>query len=494
MQSKIKNFKTWSLSFLVLLVSLFFVEPAIAQEIGVIDTTGTVKGKEIEMPILKNEKLVLRPGIRQKIEGINAVVGDYMVLYTDIDKAILEMQAADISTDDISRCDLLAKLMEDKLYAHHASIDTTMTLDEDRIHAYMAQQIEYLVTNMGSEEAVVSYYQKQSMDALKEELFNYHKINELARMMQTSVVDDIEVTPEEVRQFFYAIPKDERPYIGTEVEMAHIVFEPKISKENKQEIIDRLNEMRTDVIEGNSSFSTLAVLYSKDGSRSTGGLLPPLRRDSPYVKEFKDHAFSLKKEGDISEPFESEFGYHIIQLEKIIGQEIQVRHILLFPEVSQAAINEARALADSVRTEILEGRITFADAARTYSDEQETKTNGGQLYNPETLDPRFDLNRLDPELNSQIYNLEEGEITSVISDRDQYGKSFYKILKLTKRFEEHQADYQLDYTKIKDLALQKKQIEELDKWRREKVKETYIHIHEDYKSCKLENNWLNQVN
>lgn len=494
MRFRTTNFKFLHPKSIFLLIALLIQVPLLAQEFGVVDTTGTVKISSIEEPVLKHERIKLRPGVRQKIEGISAVVGDYMVLYTDIDKAIIEMEASDIPTAGVTRCQLLAKLMEDKLYAHHAVIDTTISLDEDRIRAYTGQQIDYLVANMGSEQTVLDFYQKQSIDALREELHNYNKINELSRMMQSKLVEDIEVSPEEVRQFFYGIPEDERPYIGTEVEMAQIIFEPKVSEENKQTTIDRLNEMRQDVLDGNSSFSTLAVLYSKDGSHADGGLLPPLRRDSPYVKEFKDHAFLLKNEGDISEPFESEFGFHIIQLDKIVGQEIQVRHILLFPEVSQSAINDAKKLADSVRKDILEERISFGDAARKYSDEAETRTNGGQLYNPETLDPRFDLNRLDPELNSQVYNLKEGEVSPVISDRDQFGKSFYKLLNVTKRYEEHQAEYQKDYIKIKDLALEKKQIETLDAWRKEIVKETYIYINEDHSSCRLEDIWLNQVN
>ncbi|HLS11715.1 MAG TPA: peptidylprolyl isomerase [Flavobacteriaceae bacterium] len=476
------------------ILALFFQFSAYAQEMGVIDTTGTVKLSEKEIPALKQkEKEPMREATRYKVEGISAVVGSYMVLDSDIDKALLEMEYSGVSLEGVTRCDLLGKLMEDKLYAHHAIVDS-LQIDEERIRSYMNQQIEQMVEQMGSEDALVEFYRKESMDALRNELFEHHKSNELANMMQSSVVENIEVTPEEVRQFFYNIPKDDRPYISTEVELAQIVFEPKISEENKQSVIDRLNEMREDVLEGNSSFSTLAVLYSKDhGSRQNGGKLPSMRRDSPYAKELKDHAFSLRKEGDISEPFETDFGFHIVYLDKIRGQEIEIRHILLYPNVSQSAIEEARQLADSVRTEISNGTISFADAARKYSDEKETRTNGGQLFNPHNLDTRFDLTKLDSELHSQVYNLKEGEISPVIIDQDQFGKSLYKIIKVTKRIEEHPADYQLDFVKIKDLALQQKQIRELRKWRKEKVKETYIHINADYENCKLEKDWLSSL-
>lgn len=492
MQLKRKSFKSTRLKNYIFIVALFLQFGVFAQEMGVIDTTGTVKLGEKELPVKKEKKEKMQSATRYKVEGISAVVGSYMVLDSDIDKAYLEMEYSGIEIEDVTRCDLLSKLMEDKLYAHHAELDS-LQIDEERIRSYMGQQIDQMVEQMGSEQALVEFYRKEDMDALREELFEHHKTSQLSEEMQSSVINNVEVVPEEVRQFFYDIPEDERPYISTEVELAQIVMEPKISDKNKQEVIDKLNEMRNDVLEGVSSFSTLAVLYSKDKG-SPGGKLPSMRRDSPYAKELKDHAFSLRKEGDVSEPFETDFGYHIVYLEKIRGQEIDIRHILLYPNVSQSAIVDAKKLADSVRTEITDGTISFADAARKYSDEKETRTNGGQIFNPQTLDVRFDLTKLDSDLNSQVYNLKEDEMSPVISDRDQYGKSFYKIIKVTKRFEEHQADYQLDYARIKELALQKKQIKELGKWRKEKVLETYIHINESYDDCKLGDNWLNSLN
>lgn len=491
MQLKKKSFKFTRHNSYVFIVAFFLQLGVFAQEMGVIDTTGTVKLEEKQIAIKQNEREELVSATRYKVEGISAVIGSYMVLDSDIDKAYLEMEASGISIEGITRCELLSKLMEDKLYAHHAEVDS-IRVDEQRIRSYMDQQLEQMVAQMGSEEALVEFYGKESMDALTEELFYHHKTNQLSEEMQSSVIVDVEVVPEEVRQFFYNIPEDERPYIGTEVELAQIVIEPKVSEKNKQEVYDRLNEMRQDVLNGESSFSTLAVLYSKDKG-SPGGLITKVRRDSPYAKELKNHAFALRKEGEISEPFETDFGYHIVYLEKIRGQEIDVRHILLYPNVSQTAITEAKSLADSLRIEIADGNLSFDEAARRYSDEKETRTNGGQLFNPQTLDIRFELTKLDSDLNSQVYNLEEGEMSPVISDRDHFGKSFFKIIKVTKRFEEHPADYQLDYSRIRDLALQQKQIKALDKWRKEKVLETYIHISESYEDCNFGNDWLNSL-
>lgn len=307
--------------------------------------------------------------------------------------------------------------------------------------------------------------------------------------MQQKVVENIEVTPEEVRQFFFSIPEDERPVFSAEVEVAQIIIEPKISEEAKQDVINRLNELRRDVVENGSSFATKAVLYSKDGSASKGGLLPGIRKNSPYAKEFKDMAFSLT-EGEVSEPFETDFGYHILQVDKIRGQEIDVRHIILFPEVSQDAINAARAKIDSLRTEIVKGSLTFSEAARQFSDEKETRNDGGQLVNPVSLDTRFDLTKMEPTLSAQVYNLEEGEVSQVLTDRDYTGKSSFKILSVTKRYEEHPAEFIKDYEKIKELALKEKQIEAIAEWQDNKIDETYVNVNNDYHDCDFTNNWL----
>jgi peptidyl-prolyl cis-trans isomerase SurA len=253
--------------------------------------------------------------------------------------------------------------------------------------------------------------------------------------------------------------------------------------------MDRLNTIRTDIVENGSSFATKAVLYSKDeGSARKGGLIPGIKRDAPFAKEFKDQAFSLL-EGEVSEPFETSFGYHILYVEKILGQEVDVRHILLFPEVTQATLDKAKANIEKLREDIVNDSISFEDAARMYSDQKETRNSGGRLMNPITGDTRFDLTKMDPTLSAQVYNLAEGEVSKVFTDRDRTGKSSYKILTITKRYEEHPADYVKDYEKIKELALKEKQIKAIQQWQEEKIGETYINVNRDYTDCEFSNNW-----
>ncbi|MEZ4802569.1 MAG: peptidylprolyl isomerase [Gelidibacter sp.] len=428
---------------------------------------------------------------RVKVDGVVAVVGDFVILDSDIDKEFLQLQARGVTTTEISRCELFGKLLEDKLYAHSA-IQDSITVKELEIRSNIDQQIAaFLEETNGSMEELLKFYNKDSEQALREEMFEINKNQQLAYEMQRKIVEDIEVTPEEVREYFNSIPKDERPVFGTELKVAQIVVIPKITEVERQKAINKLKEFKADILENGASFTTKATFYSDDmGSRKTGGKLPPMNRSRPQmVKEFRDVAFSLE-EGEISEPFETDFGYHIIWLEKIRGQEYDVRHILIRPEVTQEAIKEAKAKIDTIRARIVRGEIKFADAARELSDEKETKQDGGQLINPKTQDYNFELTKMDPELYSQIQNLKDNEVSLVLQDEDRINRIKFKILTVTDRVDEHEADFARDYLKIKNLTIQDKQFKEIGKWQDEKIKDTYININGEYRDCNFTSNWL----
>ena len=200
-------------------------------------------------------------------------------------------------------------------------------------------------------------------------------------------------------------------------------------------------------------------------------------------------AFSLA-EGEISEPFETSFGFHIIYVEKIRGQDIELRHILLIPSITDQALKDAKEKIATIKKKIEDKLITFADAARAESDEKETKTNGGVLVNPKTQDTHFELTKMDPTLYAQVSNLKEGDVSLPIIDTDQSGGKKYKLVMVTNRIDEHTADYAKDYIKIKELALKEKQINAIAKWSEEKIKETYIKINGEYRDCAFTNNWM----
>lgn len=424
---------------------------------------------------------------KQKVDGVIATVGDYIILDSDIDKSFLELSSQGQSVKDITRCQMLGKLLEDKLYAHQAVQDSIIIKDEE-VKEKMNEQIAYMVEQLGSMDKVVQYFKKSSDEELKTELFEIIKVNKLTAEMQKKIIDAVEITPEETRNFFKAIPQADLPVFGAEMEVAQIVVAPKITEEEKQRVITRLKEIKAEVLAG-ASFKTRAVIYSDDrGSASSGGFYK-INRKTQFVKEFKDVAFSLG-EGEISEPFETEYGFHIIMVEKIKGQEVELRHILMMPKVSDQALKDAKEKIILIKKRIENGEISFADAARTMSDEKETRANGGTLINPKTQDTHFDLTKMDPSLYSEVSNLKDKAITQPILDDDPRNGKKYKIITVTDRIDSHTADYAKDYIKIKDLALKEKQIKAIAKWTNEKIKETYIKINGEYRDCAFTNNWV----
>lgn len=459
-----------SLTFFLLLFSSSIV---IAQEI--------IKEKEVD--VLNKSNSIQN----QKIDGVVAKVGDYIILDSDIDKSFLEISSQGGSVKDITRCQMLGKLLEDKLYAHQAIQDSLKVTDSE-VKSLLEERLSYMVEQIGSIDKVVKYYKKNSEEEFRSYFFDILKENKLTSEMQKKIVDEVQITPEEVRSFFKKIPTEELPVFGVELEVAQIVITPKVSDAEKQKVIDKLNGFKKEIQEG-SSFATKAVLYSQDpGSRSTGGFYK-MNRKTPFVKEFKDVAFSLA-EGEISAPFETDFGFHIIYVEKIKGQDIELRHILLTPGITEDALKEAKDKITLIRKRIIDKELTFADAARSLSDEKETRANGGALINPKTQDTHFELTKMDPSLYSQVSNLKEGEISLPLIDEDQSGKKKYKIITVTNRIDEHVADYAKDYIKIKELALKEKQIKTIGKWFDDKIKETYVKIIGEYRDCKFTNNWL----
>ena len=429
------------------------------------------------------------PTMRVKVDGIAAVVGDYVILDSDIEKTLIDLRNQGASPEDVTRCGLLGKLMEDRMYAHQAVQDSLLVSD-DEVNATSDRQIQQLIQQVGSMEKVLDFYNKETVEDFRLELYEINKLQMLSQKMQQNIVGEIEVTPEEVRQFFNKIPEDERPVFGAELEISQIVKIPETPEVEKQKVIDKLNQIKADCEDNDASFSVKAILYSQDpGSKSKGGFYS-MTRETPFVKEFKDVAFSLQ-EGEISEPFETTFGYHIIYIERIRGQELDLRHILIQPEIPQSEIDKARTELDSIRKQIEEGKYTFADAALNFSDEKETKFDGGLLRNPINFDSKFELTKMDPTLYNQVRNLKDNEISQPILEPDpRGGPPKFKILRVTNRYDEHKADFARDYLKIQDLALKEKQFKAIKEWMAEKIEDTYVSVNATNRSCNFANDWV----
>jgi peptidyl-prolyl cis-trans isomerase SurA len=444
---------------------------------------------EDETPKQQKVDTVLTAGAI-KLDGVAAVVGDYVILDSDVDRTMLQLKAQGASLEGVTRCQLFGKLLEDKLYAHHA-IQDSIEVSDAEIRSNVDYQIQQFLAQSGkSMDELLAFYNKSDEKSFRDEMYEINKSNKLASEMQQKIISEVEVTPEEVRQFYNNIPEDERPVFGTELKVSQIVIEPQVSEEEKQRVIDQLNQFKADVIENGASFRSKVVLYTDDKeSVKTGGLYTLNRKQPRMVKEFREVAFSLQ-EGEISDPFETEFGYHVVYLEKVRGQEYDVRHILLIPRVSEEAVNEAREKLVKIRQRIVDGDITFAEAARESSDEKETRSEGGFLINPATQDYNFELTKMDPELYAQIQDLKDDEVSLIQTDRGRSGNVKFKILMVSDRIDEHVADYSRDYLKIKELALNEKQINAIDAWQNESIMDTYIKINGEYKDCEFSSNWL----
>ena len=428
---------------------------------------------------------------RFKLDGVASVVGDYVILDSDIDKTFSEMESQGISTKNVTRCELLGKLMEDKMYAHHATQDS-LEVSDTEIYSYVDQSIEYFTEQLGSLEKVLEFYNKNDELSFRDELYQLNKIQKLSQLMQSKIVDDVEVTPEEVKLFYESIPLIDLPIFGTELEISQIVVEPNVSDEEKNRVIDLLNTFKNDVEEKGLSFASKAILYSQDpGSRANGGKYTLHRKRPRMVKEFRDIAFSLE-EGEISSPFKSEFGWHILTVEKIRGQQVDIRHILITPNVDESKLGESKKLLDTIRKRIIDKEIEFKDAAFNFSYEKETRNNGGKLINPITGDTRFELTKMDPKLYNQVKNLDQGEISLPLLETDKSGLKKYKIIMVSERFEEHVADFSKDFTKIKDLALKDKQLKTVKKWLRLKIDETFVNVNKLFRDCTFSKNWTKQ--
>lgn len=459
--------------------------PAVNDTVGTVSTTGVADSGAAAAQV---NDTVKTPFTKFKVDGVAGVVGDYLILESDIDKFLFDIKSQGQSAAEVTPCQVLGNLLESKLLAHQA-VQDSLIVEDNRVNSEVDQLIQRFSAQLGSEQKVIEFYKKDNMADLRAELFAIRKDNLLSDQMNQKIVETVDVTPDEVKTFFKSIPEDEIPTFGVELEIARIVIEPKATEASRQKVIDRLNSFRSDILENGASFATKAVLYTDDGGTRPEGGLMVIDRRTPLVKEFRDTAFSLQ-EGEISEPFETEFGFHIVTLDRNRGERKEIRHILLIPEVLKEQEEEAKDKINKIRKRILDGELTFDEAAREFSDEKETKFEGGTLTNPQTLDKRFELGRVDPDIYTKVSDLEDGDVSLVFKDQGRTGLNKFMIYTVGNRLEEHKADYIKDYIKIKDLALRQKQIQAIEKWQKEKIEETYIKINGDNRDCEFVSNWL----
>ncbi|HBB80466.1 MAG TPA: peptidylprolyl isomerase [Cryomorphaceae bacterium] len=421
---------------------------------------------------------VLTQGQPKTVDGVVAVVGGDIILKSDIDEQYDVFNRQNFG-ENISYCGVFEELLFQKLLIHHAEIDS-VTVGEDEVESNMDRRIEQLIQQMGDQKKLEEFYGKSVVE-IKEEMRILIREQLTAQRMQMTVVEGIEVTPSEVREFYERLPEDSIPLINAEVELRQIVKYPEISKEAQQEVIDKLIGLK-DRIENGTSFSSMAILYSEDpGSNKKGGEYKAIQR-GVFVKEFEAIAFNLKK-GQISDPFKTEFGYHIVQLLEKRGEELDLRHILIKPKLTQDNLQEAKAYLDSILVGISSGDMTFDEAAMKYSEDEQTKFNGGQMSNFESGNNKFEVSQLDRGLFSVINEMSEDEISAPNFYQSQDQREAFRIVRVDAKYAPHKANLDLDFTRIKGFALQEKQGRLVQEWKDEKLLETFVKVNSGYYPC-----------
>jgi len=418
-----------------------------------------------------------------KVDGIAAVVGDQIVLESDVDRDFLMSKEQGMQVDN--KCDFLNDIMLEKMLVDRAKQDTLIKVTQDEVTRQLNGQIENFVARAGGEKQVLEYFGFRTMAEMKNEMKYIVEDNIYARQKREMVVKGADATPEEVRLFFEK-HQAELPDAKDELSLSHIVIYPEVLQENQQKIIDQLKEIKKEIEEG-ASFATKAILYSEDpGSSSNGGEYKKVSRGK-MVKEFDAVAFNLQ-EGEISEPFKTDFGYHIIKLEKRRGQELDLRHILIALKPTEEEIKTASNKLDSIRVLINDNKMTFKDAALRFSDDKYTKYNSGNLTNPSNGEDRFEKLALPLPMFTAVAVANEGDITQVFEDEFDNRKSL-RILKVDKSYPAHKINYEDDYYRIQKFAVQDKERNLLLDWVKRQVGDAYVKIGNEYQNCEFPIDW-----
>jgi len=444
-----------------------------------------MKGKFLSVLFLLSLALGLKAQDGTNIDKIIAIVGDKIVLSSEVD--VQYMQYTDGKGGDESlKCEILEQLILQKLLVHQAAIDSVIVTDEE-IEAELDQKMNYFISLFGSQKKMEEYYNK-TVPELKQELRDDVEDQQLGRRMQANITSGTSVTPAEVRSFFKSIPEDSIPMIEASIQLGEIVFKPEVSLEKRQATRKKLLDLRKRIVDGTDDFSVLATLYSEDpGSAANGGELGFVGRGS-YVPEFEAAAYKLTK-GQVSEIIETQYGFHILELIDRRADEINIRHILVKPELTNYDFQKAKEQAKLIRSLVITDSITWTQGVDKYSTDEQSKNGGGLLTNPQTGETTFSKSELENVYKNVTDTMETGQISNPFVYVAPDGSQTYKIIYVVKMSDTHKANLDQDYNRIKAIAQSMKEQEAMEKWKEMNVPNTYIYIEEDYKNCPKINTW-----
>ena len=420
------------------------------------------------------------------IDEVIWVVGDAPILKSDVEVARMQGLAEGMIWDGDPDCLIPEQLAIQKLFLHQAELDS-IEVTEGEVANGVEKQIDYWVQQMGSREKLEEY-RNQSVTQMRESMRDEYRNTLLIQKMKEKLVEDIKVSPADVRNYFRELPEDSIPFVPTEVEVEIIERAPKIKPEEVSRIKDQLRNFTDRVTSGETTFATLARLYSEDpGTARKGGELDYVGRGL-LDPAFATVAFNLTDPKKISKIVESEFGYHIIQLIDKRGDKVKVRHILLKPQVAQDEIDMSLAQLDSISDDIRSGKFTFEDGATFISDDKDTRNNHGLMSNltEDGMTSRFQMKDLPTEVARVVDTLKVGEISKPFTLTKSNGKTSCAIIKLKSRIEGHRATITEDFQTMRGVVLAKQRQKVLHDWVTDKIKHTYVRMNERYRGCKYE--------
>ena len=423
------------------------------------------------------------------IDEVIWVVGDEAILKSDVEN--LRMQAAmeGVKWSGDPDCTIPEQIAVQKLFVHQADIDSIEVTDAD-VAQDVEQQISTWLDMVDGSRERLEEYKHQTITQMRNEMRDEFKDRQKVQKMRQKLVEDITVTPADVRRYFSNLPQDSLPFVNTEVEVQIICQTPRIEEEEINRVKDELRDYTDRVNKGESSFQTLARLYSEDtNSARRGGELGLIGRGT-LDPAFATVAFNLTDPKKISKIVESEFGYHIIQLVEKRGDKVNVRHILRKPVVSDEAIEKALNRLDSIAVDIREGKFSFEDGASLLSDDKDTRSNKGLMSNSQlqyrSITSRFQMQDLPPEVAKVVDTMQVGQISKSFQMINQKGKTVCVIAKLKSKVDGHRANISDDYQVLKEVVLNKRREEVLHQWVVDKIKGVYTRLNENYRDCKFE--------
>ena len=419
---------------------------------------------------------------RHLIDKVIAKVGTETILLSDIESQYSYALEQTGNDDPTLKCEILQSLIGQKLVVHHAKLDSIEVSNEE-IEASLDFRIDQVLRQMNGDESFFKEYYGITVPEMRENLREDLTQQMLAERMQGQILNEVNITPREVKEFYHSIPSDSIPYLSAEVEISEIVVKPEVNEEERTKALKTILDIRKRLLEGSEDFADLAKSYSDDpGSGAQGGDLGFAERGT-FVPEFEAAAYGLDK-GEVSEPVETQFGFHILEMIERRGNKINLRHILIKPEITEADNDLAKVNLDTIKAKVDRGELTFTQAVKTYSNEKSQSYNSnGLIQNPATGKNTFETAQLPSEIYFAIEEMEVGDISAPLEYLTPTGETNYRIVRLNSKDNPHKASLEQDYSKIQRYAKESKKNEYFAAWIEERFKSTFIKVEQGYLSC-----------